>query len=172
MTARRLTAEQQRFVEAAMPVIEATIAAFRKRNANRWQTVRRSDLFGAAQQAVCLAALTYNPEKAGVSAYFSVAIQRALMKEVSARERVDRRQISVWTVHDKTTNPNHDRMKERAIKALAFLPPYDRQLLEDHLIEGVTLSRLCREHGIHARTMKKRVLRAIEKLREAESHLP
>lgn len=169
---RRLTADQQRFVESAMPVIDASIAAFRKRNANRWQIVRRCDLKGAAQQAVCLAALTYDPAKAGISAYFSVAIQRALMKEVAGRERIDRRMVSAWVVHDRPSNPTHDKMKGRAIKALAFLPPEERRLLEDHLIEGVTLGRLCREQGCHPRTLKKKILRAIEKLREAESHLP
>lgn len=169
---RRLTGEQQRYAEAAMPVIELAIAAFKRRNYNRYNTVRRCDLNSAANQAVCLAALTYDPTKAGISAYFSVAIQRALMKEVAARERVDRRMLSVWQVFDKPSNSNCERMKGRAVKALAFLDPYDRRLLEDHLIEGVTLGRLGREQNLHTRTVKKRILKAIEKLRDAESQVP
>ena len=172
MTVRRLTVEQQRYVEQAMPVIELAIAAFKRRNYGRYETVKRCDLSGAAHQAVCLAALTYDPGKAGISAYFSVAIQRALMKEVAARERVDRRQLSVWKVHDNPSHSNNERMKGRAIKALQFLDPYDRRLLEDHLVEGVTLGRLGREQNLHTRTVKKRIQKAIEKLREAESHLP
>jgi hypothetical protein len=57
-------------------------------------------------------------------------------------------------------------MKHRAVKALQMLSPYEKQLLEDHLIEGVTLERLGR------RAICKRIKRAIDRLREAKKDLP
>jgi RNA polymerase sigma factor (sigma-70 family) len=171
VTTRRLTEAQQRWAEAAVPVIPLVIAAFCRRQAHS-NILAVCDLQGAAQAAVCVAALTYDPEKAGISAYFSVAIQRALTKELVARQRQNRRMQSHWDVQPKPTNPHHDRMKARASKALQFLDPYDRELLEDHLIEGVTLERLGREQDLDKRTIKKRIQRAIVRLRDAESHLP
>jgi DNA-directed RNA polymerase specialized sigma24 family protein len=53
-----------------------------------------------------------------------------------------------------------------------MLPPYEKQLLEDHLIEGVTLERLSREQQLDRRTIRKRIKRAIDRLREAEKDLP
>lgn len=46
------------------------------------------------------------------------------------------------------------------------------QLLVDHLIEGVTLERLSREQRLDRRTIRKRIKRAIDRLREAEKDLP
>jgi hypothetical protein len=53
-----------------------------------------------------------------------------------------------------------------------MLSPYDRQLLEDHLIEGVTLERLGLEQSLDGRTIRKRINKAIDRLREAEKDLP
>ena len=63
-------------------------------------------------------------------------------------------------------------MKHRAVKPLQMLSPYETQLLEDHLIEGVTLERLGREQDLDRRTIRKRINRAIQRLREAEQDLP
>jgi len=40
------------------------------------------------------------------------------------------------------------------------------------LIEGVSLKRLGREQNLDRRTIRKRIKRAIERLREAEKDLP
>lgn len=69
-------------------------------------------------------------------------------------------------------NPHIERMKHRAVKALQMLSPYEKQLLEDHVIEGVTLERLGREQNLDRRTIRKRINRAIARLREAEKDLP
>ncbi len=41
----------------------------------------------------------------------------------------------------------------------------------DHLIEGVTLERLGREQNLDRRSIRKRIKRAIDRLREAEKDL-
>ena len=42
----------------------------------------------------------------------------------------------------------------------------------DHRIEGVTLERLSREQNLDRRTIRKRIKRVIDRLREAEKDLP
>ena len=172
MTQRRLTDTQQGYAEKAMPLVRMVIASYLKRHPDLVNVAFRCDLDGTAEQAVCLAALTYNPEKAGVSAYFSVAIHRAISKEVLARQTHERRMRTAWNVCKPHLNPHIERMKHRAVKALQMLSPYEKQLLEDHLIEGVTLERLGREQDLDRRTIRKRIKRAIDRLREAEKDLP
>ncbi len=172
MTPRRLTDTQQGYAEKAMPLVRMVIASYLKRNPDLVDVAYRCDMDGTAEQAVCLAALTYNPDKAGVSAYFSVAIHRAISKEVLARQTHERRMRSAWNLCKPHLNPHIERMKHRAVKALQMLSPYEKQLLEDHLIEGVTLERLGREQDLDRRTIRKRIKRAIDRLREAEKDLP
>ena len=172
MTQRRLTDNQQGYAEKAMPLVRMVIASYLKRNPDLVDVAHRCDMDGTAEQAVCLAALTYNPEKAGVSAYFSVAIHRAISKEVLARQTHERRMRSAWNLCKPHLNPHIERMKHRAVKALQMLSPYEKQLLEDHLIEGVTLERLGREQDLDRRTIRKRIKQAIDRLREAEKDLP
>jgi RNA polymerase sigma factor (sigma-70 family) len=155
-----------------MPLVRMVIASYLKRNPDLIDVANRCDLEGAAEHAVCLAALTYNPEKAGVSAYFSVAIHRAISKEIQARRNHERRMRTAWEIAKPQLNPHIERMKHRAVKALQMLSPYEKQLLEDHLIEGVSLERLGREQDLDRRTIRKRINRAIQRLREAEQDLP
>jgi RNA polymerase sigma factor (sigma-70 family) len=169
---RRLSTTQQAYAEKAMLLPRVVIASYLKRNPDLIDVANRCDLEGTAEQAVCLAALTYNPEKAGVSAYFSVAIHRAISKEIQARRNHERRMRTAWEIAKPQLNPHIERMKRRAVKALQMLSPYEKQLLEDHLIEGVSLERLGREQDLDRRTIRKRINRAIQRLREAEKDLP
>ena len=169
---RRLTVEQQVYVAEAAALIDVVIAAYLKRNHDLIEISQRCDLHGAAQQAACLAALTYDPAKAGISAYFSVAMHRAIAKEIMARKRHERRMRAAWQAKAEKQNPYSDRMRGRAMKALGMLSPYDRRLLEDYLIEGVTLDRLGREQGLHKHTIRKRISIAVDRLRDAERDLP
>jgi RNA polymerase sigma factor (sigma-70 family) len=155
-----------------MLLTRIVIGSYLKRNPDLIDIANRCDLDGTAEQAVCLAALTYNPDKAGISAYFSVAIHRAISKEIQARRNYERRMRVAWEIAKPHLNPHIERMKHRAVKALQMLSPYEKRLLEDHLIEGVTLERLGREQDLDRRTIRKRIKRAIQRLREAEKDLP
>jgi len=68
-----------------------------------------------------------------------------------------------WEIAKPHLNPHIERMKHRAAKALQMLFPYEKRLLEDHLIEGVTLERLGREQDLDRRTIRKRIKRAIQR---------
>jgi DNA-directed RNA polymerase specialized sigma24 family protein len=53
-----------------------------------------------------------------------------------------------------------------------MLSIHDRTLLEDRLVEQVTLEQLALEQRCDPRTISKRVRRAVAALRQAESDLP
>lgn len=169
MTRRRLTAEQQGYVEDAVKIIPVVIAAFLRSNPNDKEISGRVDLVGTAQTAVCLAALTYDPAKAGISAYFSVAIRRLLTKEIASRRRHEGRMRVGWGI---TVEPASPPAMGRMTKALSMLPLDEKQLIEDYYVSGVTLERLSREQNSHIKTVRKRIRRALEKLRIAEKELP
>lgn len=171
---RRLTDEQRGYADQAAPLIPVIIATFLARHPNDRDIAMRADLEGAANLAASIAALTYDPSKAGISAYFTVAIQRELVRAIAARRRHERRQRPVgWALPEKPTRgANAERMMGRATAALQSLNPYDKQLIEDYFIEGVTLDRLGREQALHAHSIKKRLNKAVDRLRRAEQNLP
>ena len=96
----------------------------------------------------------------------------AVLPPGKARRNHERRMRTAWEIAKPQLNPHIERMKHRAVKALQMLSPYEKQLLEDHLIEGVSLERLGREQDLDRRTIRKRIKRAIDRLREAEKDLP
>lgn len=123
-------------------------------------------------QAVCMAAFTYCPEKSQPTTYFGSAIRHALYREVLNQAKQDRRFAPVEQITDPTPNGSRIRHEMRAIRAMRVLSVADRTLLEDRLIDHVTLEQLGEEHGCDPRTISKRIRRALERLRRAESDLP
>jgi hypothetical protein len=67
-------------------------------------------------------------------------------------------------------NPGTYRVGAQTGDAFHAANPFSRA--PDHLIEGVTLERLGREQDLDRRTIRKRIKRAIQRLREAERDLP
>lgn len=169
---RRLNAKQRRIAEDAMRFVQPSIAAFVKRNPDLRPAIRRVDLESTAFAAVCSAAFTYNPAKSQPTTYFGSAIRHALYREVLTQQRQDGRYVPVEKILEPAPNRSRTRQEMRALKALRILSVHDRTLLEDRLIEQVTLEQLSHEHGCDPRTIAKRVGLAIDRLRRAESDLP
>lgn len=169
---RRLNARQQRVAEHAMRFVQPSIATFVKRNPDLRAAARRVDLESVALQAVCMAALTYQPAKSQPTTYFGSAIRHALYREVLKQQKIDGRYIPTEQILDPQPALHRTRQEMRALKALRILSIKDRTLLEDRLIEQVTLEQLGLEQRCDPRTIAKRVSRAIEALRQAESDLP
>jgi RNA polymerase sigma factor (sigma-70 family) len=169
---RRLNAKQKRIAEDAMRFVQPSIAAFVKKNGDLRAAIRRVDLESVAFQAVCLAAFTYRPEKSQPTTYFGSAIRHALYREVLGQAKQDGRYVPVDKILEPQPNRSRTRQEMRALRALRILSACDRNLLEDRLIEQVTLEQLSQEHECDPRTISKRVARAIDALRRAESDLP
>ena len=88
------------------------------------------------------------------------------------QQKQDARYVPVERILEPQPNRSRTRQEMRALRALRLMSAHDRDLLEDRLIESVTLEQLSLEHGCDPRTIAKRVSRAIERLRQAESDLP
>lgn len=172
MTKRRLNKKQQAVAEASLKFIKPAIASFVKRNYDLRASARRVDLESVAMQAVVMAALTYDPKKSLPQTYFGSAIRHALYREVLTQAKQDGRYITVEAILDPTPPTSRTRQEMRALRAISMLSAYDRTLLEDRLIEAVTLEQLGVEQGLDPRTIAKRVRDAIARLQHAESNMP
>lgn len=169
---RKLNKTQQGYAEEALRIVGPAIRTFVKRNPDLRAWIRRVDLESVAHHAVCMAALTYKRSKSQVTTYFSSAIRHALYREVLTQQRLDGRYIPTETIFDPQPNAHRTRQEMRAIKALRMLSANDRVLLEDRLIEQVTLEQLGYEQGCDPRTIQRKVQAAIKLLRAVESDLP
>lgn len=169
---RRLNARQRSVAEAAMRFVQPSIASFVKKNSDLRSAIRRVDLESVAYHAVCMAAFTYNPAKSLPTTYFGSAIRHALYREVLKQQQLDGRYVPVDRILEPTPNRSRTRQEMRALRALRVMSAFDRDLLEDRLIEQVTLEQLGAEHGCDPRTIAKRVQRAIDRLRQAACDLP
>lgn len=169
---RRLNKTQQRYAEQALAVVMPAVRTFVKRNPDLRAWIKRVDLECVAHHAVCMAALTYKPEKSAVTTYFSSAIRHALYREVLTQQKIDGRYVPTEKILDPQPNAHRTRQEQRALRALRMLSAEDRLLLEDRLIEQVTLEQLGYEQKCDPRTIQRRVQAAIRMLRRAESDLP
>ena len=169
---RKLTRRQQRLAEDSLQFVKPSIATFVKRNPDLRASIARVDLHSVASQAVCMAAFTYDPAKSKATTYFGSAIRHALYREVLNQQKQDGRYITTDRIIDPVPNTSRTRQEMRALRALRLLSIYDRALLEDRLIEQVTLEQLGEEQAIDPRTVSKRVRSAIDKLRSVETDLP
>jgi RNA polymerase sigma factor (sigma-70 family) len=169
---RRLNKTQQCYAEKALLIVGPAIRTFVKRNPDLRAWIKRVDLESVAHHAVCMAALTYKPSKSQVTTYFSSAIRHALYREVLTQQKMDGRYIPTEKILDPQPNSHRTRQEMRAMKALRMLSASDRLLLEDRLIEQVTLEQLGYEQDCDPRTIQRRVQAALKLLRAVESDLP
>lgn len=169
---RRLNKRQQKLAEESLRFVQPTIAVFLQRNADLRPWAKRVDLESVGNLAACMAAFTFDPARSKPTTYFSSAIRHALYREVLKQQRIDGRYIPTERILDPQPNHHRTRQEMRAMKALRMLDAYDRTLLEDRLIEQLTLEQLSSEQGCDPRTIGKRVKKAIERLRLAVGDLP
>lgn len=169
---RRLNRRQQKLAEDGMAFIKPSIAVFWKRNPDLRESIQRVDMESVAQLAVCMASFTYKPEKSKPTTYYGSAIRHALYRAVLNQQRQDGRYIPTEVILDPQPNHHRTRQEMKAMRALRALSISDRALLEDRLIEQVTLEQLGSEQRCDPRTVSKRVRRAIDKLKQIASDLP
>lgn len=170
--ARRLNQKQQKLAEHGLQFVRPAIAAFAKKNPDLRPALRRVDAQSVAYQAVVMASLTYDAEKSQPQTYFGTAIRHALYREVLTQVKLDQRYKPVEQIIDQKPSACRARAKKRLMQALRMLSAYERTLLEDRLVEQITLEQLGLEQNCDPRTIKRRLRLVIEKLRRAESQLP
>lgn len=163
----RLTAEQQAIAEKAIELIPACMAAFWRNFPCLREIAEVCDLESAAHLACCKAARTYNPSKCGISAYFSVAIRNAFLKEIQKEVKSQSQSIYRITLEqaEQRSTPEAPDV-EAALPALQEMPEDIRSWIESYVFDGSNFSVLGRQHGIHRRTAKKRLKSYLDKLRD------
>jgi RNA polymerase sigma factor (sigma-70 family) len=169
---RRLSPKQQAVAEAALRYVAPSVAVFVRRNPDLRATIKRVDMDSVAQMAVCMAAFTYDAKKSQPTTYFGSAIRHALYRAVLNQQKLDGRYVPVERILEPQPHVARTRQEMRAMRALRSLSAYDRTLLEDRLIEQVTLEQLSVEQHCDPRTISKRVKQAVERLRSIEGDLP
>ena len=88
------------------------------------------------------------------------------------QQKIDGRYIPTEQILDPQPNTHRTRQQMKTMKALRLLTVYDRTLLEDRLVEQLTLEKLSNEQGCDPRTIGKRVKKAIAKLTKIVGDLP
>lgn len=169
---RHLSPKQQSAAEQAVRFVRPAVASFLKKNPDLRRLAQTLDLESVGHTAVCMAAMTFDPAKSLPQTYFGSAIRHALYKEVFTAQRIASRYVPSDDIRSPAPNTHRVRLEARAMRALRMLSAYERTLLEDRLIERVTLEQLSLEQGCDPRTISKRILAAIEKLRSVEKDLP
>jgi RNA polymerase sigma factor (sigma-70 family) len=170
---RKLNKRQQKLAIESRQFIQPAIAMFVKRNPDLRTACRRVDLESVASVAVCMAAFTFDPSRGyKATTYFGSAIRHALYRAVLAQQKHDGKYIPTERILDPQPDAHRTRQEMKALRALTMLSAFDRVLLEDRLIEQVTLEQLSCEQRCDPRTVSKKVKRAIARLQKSFGELP
>ncbi len=164
---RSLNDEQQGRAAEAWPLIPAAVRAFVRRHRCYARLFRHCDLDGVAQLAVVEASFTYDAAKSKPTTYYGSAIRHALLKEVKRVQR-SRYGANERVCYAKALGlvfaPTR---RQQMLQCLRDMPDHHRSLIESIVIEGKTLSSIARSTGRDWRTIKARLMRALEALRLA-----
>ena len=165
-----LTPEQQKIAEQAFPLIRPVYVAFYRRMPCLREMMKVADLTGAAHLAICTAARTYDPSKGvGISAYFSVAIKNAFLREIERELKtqahsIRRIPLELVDAHASAGKPT----PEVAIQALLKFSDEDRAWIESYAFnERGSFRSLGREFGVDRRTAKRKIRSKLGRLRDA-----
>ena len=169
---RVLSEEQQAFAIEGNGIIRPAIAAFFCQRPSLRHLAGRIESESIAQEAVCMAAFTYDPARSKVTTYFTHAIHNAIRKACVLQKRRDRRFVPATKLIDSAVSTTYQLRGARAMMALQTLPHEHRMLLQDRLFENITLEQLAAEQRCDWRTLQKKITESINMLRAAELALP
>ena len=165
----KLTPAQQDLAAQAAKLIPVCLKAFYFGFPCLRPVAELCDLESSAMLAVCKAARTYDPGKSGLSAYFSVAIKHACLREVQKEiksqahshyrqpmQSVDLRVAKVV----KTSNGE-------VFKAMNNgLTDTERQWIEEYVFDKTSFRAFGRKYGRDPRTAKRLLMSHLDKLRQ------
>ncbi len=171
-----LTSEQQGYASAAieMSLPNKCIDYFLKNYPCLRDVLDPEEMNSAALFACASAAKTYNPERAGISAYFSRAILHELLKSCQRELRSGSRshyRISMKALEMRQpaeTKP----LADPIIEAFQNMSAEDRRWIERHVFEGASIRFLARTEQISSRQAKKKLRCRLDRLRRATADQP
>ena len=172
--AMMLTPDQQGIAEEAMKLVPVCIRTFLNAMPCIRQVAECCDLESAAYFACCKAAKTYDPTRGvGVSAYFSVAIKNAMLREVQKEIKTQAhsiKRIPLEEIHRR--QPPKREQGESALPALLQLTEEERDWIEQYVFEGASFRAFGRQSGRDPRTAKKILKSHLDKLKTAFEEQP
>jgi len=169
-----LTPEQQKVAEEAAKLVPVCLAVFMKHLPCLRAIAQVSDLESAAYVACCKAAKTYDPERgAGVSAYFSVAIRNAMLREVQREIKSRAHSIQRISLDEAgRRQPPKREASEAALPAMLKLSDEEREWIESFVFDGTSFRAFGRQAKCDPRTAKKVLKSRLAKLKDLVEDQP
>lgn len=164
----RLTPEQQALAEEAAKLVPICLKVFLRAMPCLRQVAVSCDLESAAYVACCKAARTYDPNRGvGVSAYFSVAIRNAMLREVQREIKTQSHSIKRISLDEAgRRQPPKREVSEAAMPAMLQLTEEERDWIESFVFDGTSFRAFGRQSGCDPRTAKKLLMSRLDKLRD------
>jgi RNA polymerase sigma factor (sigma-70 family) len=165
-----LSDAQKKYAEQAIALVEPCIAFFIQTYPCLRGVLSEAEMLSAAYYACAAAAKTYDPQRAGVSAYFSKSIMHELLKSCRREIRSDAQsvyRIPLDEVEQRwRKRPQDDR--ESRVKAmeqsLAALPSRDRNWITA-FVECRSMREVSRKTGVPIRRVTREVNASLQVLR-------
>lgn len=149
-------------------MVPVVLKGFRKRYQCFASIVDRVDLEGAAHLAVTRAARTYDPSKAGVSAYFSRAIVLTCLREIENELKsgaYSPYRISLEAAEHRQPQAAKP-LTEPMLAAIQNLSEEDRKVIEERVFDGKSIRAFARDWGISTRQAKRQIMCRLDRLAE------
>ena len=163
-----LTPDQQRLAEQAMEIVPAVLADFRRRYRCFGELADRVDLESTAYLAICQAARTYKPEKAGMSAYFSMAIRNRCLSEIG--KEIKSQSHSIYRISleaaEQRQPPKNKPLTDPLLRELEDLPDEVREVIEARVFDGMSFRAFASEQGVSTRQARKQIMSHLDRLAE------
>lgn len=163
-----LTQDQQRLAEEALELLPVCLADFRRRYPCFRAIAEQADLEGAAMLAITRAARTYDPEKAGISAYFSQAIRFACLREIEREIKTNAHsqyRIS-YEAAEQRQPPEAKPLADPLLTAIQNLSEEERRIIEQKVFDKTSIRAFAREWGVSTRKAKARINCTLDSLAE------
>ena len=163
-----LTRKQQALAEKAMELLPVCLNDFRNRYPFLREIAKVADLESASLLAITKASRTYDPEKAGISAYFSKAIRNACLKEIE--KEIRSRSHSVYRISFEMLEKRQERdrdsepLADPIMSELVNLSLEDMSDIESRAFENKSIRAFSREWGISVRQAQKKLMVKLDKL--------
>lgn len=169
-----LTPEQQALAEEAAKLVPVCIKAFLRNLPCLRAVAQLCDLESAAYVACCKAAKTYDRTRGvGISAYFSVAIRNAMLREVQKEIKSQSHSIKRIPLDEVYNRAPPKRPKaDSALPAMLQLTDEERDWIESFVFDGTSFRAFGRKAGCDPRTAKKRLKSHLDRLRQEFDEQP
>jgi len=137
--------------------------------------IEPEEMQSAAFFACASAARTYQPEKAGISAYFSRAILHELLKSCQRELKHGTRsvyRISMKALEQRQRVKKQHSLADPTLAAFQLLSDVDRSWIERHVFEGVSIRALSRAEQVSSRQARKLLRLRLDRLRKSSYDQP